>query len=65
MTRKAILEVEKLSSDKYNITIHCEDCVKTETQTVNKGTNVYCPRCGSLIMDGFDWEDIEESEIEA
>lgn len=62
MIRKDIQKINKVDTNKYSVTVHCEECGKAETQTVDKGVNVYCPHCDNFVMDGMDWEDIEESE---
>ena len=38
----------------------CSECHHEFNEIVSIGDNVECPNCGSLVKDGFDWEDEQE-----
>jgi len=48
------------------LNLKCNECHAefSITSKVEKGTYINCPLCSNLVMDDFDWEDLEENEEE-
>lgn len=39
-------------------------CGQVVNEIVEKGTYIFCPKCKHLLTDGFDYEDLEEINME-